>query len=247
MMRPSFAASLTLFVTLLTLHGSPAPAQVDPVQLHPLPGTHEWTAILGAADMDGDPADEIVIVNESSQLVIIDAATGEIQFDSEPYGWLAVLAPGWTREGTSDYHRNHGYGIFCDEDGDGIHCASVLVSDTSIYEHELAVICLDRSPASVPGAPGASRLHLEPNVPNPVGATTRIDFSLAAAGPTTVRIYDVQGRHVRALADGEMAAGEHAVVWDGKDDAGRAVAAGTYFYELETGGQHTARKALVLR
>jgi hypothetical protein len=236
--------AVTLFV--LALIGPGASAQVDPVQIYPLPGGHEWTAILGAANMDGDPADEIVVVNLDNHLVIVDSATGEIQFDSAPYGWPAIHAPGWNREIPEDFHRNHGYDIFCDEDGDGIFCVHMIVEVTN-YEDRLAVICLDRNAASAPSPPSTSKLHLRPNYPNPIGPSTRIDFSLAAAGHALVQVYDAEGRLVRVLLDEELTPGDHSVVWDGRNDAGRSVASGTYYYVLEAGGSRAARKSLVLR
>jgi flagellar hook assembly protein FlgD len=52
---------------------------------------------------------------------------------------------------------------------------------------------------------------------------------------------------VRRLAAGPLAAGEHAVPWDGKDDAGRAAASGVYFVRLEGDGVRSTRKAILLR
>ncbi len=239
--------AVVLFATLLVLSASNAFAQVNPVQLYPLPGQHEWNAIPGAANMDQDPADEIVLVNEHSQLVIVDSATGEIQFDSLPYGWNKVLVPGWEREGTSTYHRSHGFRVFCDENGDGIYCVNILVSVDSEYEYQLAVICLTRGATTVPGGPSDSRLNLRPNFPNPLRSSTRIDFSLASGGSATVRVLDTQGRLVRTLLSKELLAGDHSIVWDGRNDEGGALSTGMYYYELEANGQRSSRKAVLLR
>ncbi|MBD3160553.1 MAG: T9SS type A sorting domain-containing protein [Candidatus Latescibacteria bacterium] len=221
-----------------------ASAQVEMVEIFPLPGGHEWSAILGAANMDLDPADEIVIVDRDQQLLIVDSETGEIQFDSGPYDWNAVRAPGWT----SSSNNNHGYDIFCDEDGDGIYCANVLVSDISEYEYKLAVICPDRNPTAAPDAEdSSSQFDLRPGYPNPASTSTRIDFHLAEAARASVRVFDAQGRSIRTLLDEELAAGEHSVVWDGRNGAGREVASGTYYYELEMEGRRITRKSLILR
>jgi hypothetical protein len=244
-----FGRSLTALscCALLALSASGAFAQVDPVQIFPLPGAQNWTAIPGAANMDLDPADEIVLVNEDSRLVIVDAATGEIQFDSQPYGWTRLLAPGWEREGLSTYHRSQGFRVFCDEDGDGIFCVNILIAEASEYENQLAVICLDRNVAAVQDGPGQSQLQLGPNIPNPARATTRIDFTLASSGAATVRVLDTQGRLVRTLLNRELPAGKHSVVWDGRSDEGRSLATGMYYYELEANGERSARKAVLLR
>ncbi len=79
---------------------------------------------------------------------------------------------------------------------------------------------------------------LEQNVPNPFNPATRIAYRVPdAADDVTLKIYNLAGQLVRTLAGGPRAAGGHEAVWDGKDDAGRAVASGTYFYELRAGGQ----------
>ena len=49
-----------------------------------------------------------------------------------------------------------------------------------------------------------------------------------------MRLYDVSGRLVRTLADGDLAAGEQRLRWDGNDDRGRALASGVYYLRVET-------------
>lgn len=241
-----YTASVLIVCSLLFSH-SVASAQTDPVVIYPLPDSHTWTAILGAANMDFDPADEIVVIDEDQQLVIVDSSTGEIQFDSAPYGWKGVYGPGWNRELSENYARNHGYDVFCDEDGDGIYCINVLVSDISVYEYKFAVICLDRNPTNDQDIDQSSQLYLRQNFPNPLGPSTQIDFSMTNEGRAVLEVYDSQGRLVRKLLDQEKTAGDHTVFWDGKNDRGVSVASGAYYYELEVGGQRTARKSLVLR
>jgi len=105
----------------------------------------------------------------------------------------------------------------------------------------------------VPGVSGASdprpaaRTILYTNRPNPFSAETHIGFRLASAGPAELAIYDPAGRQVRSLISGPLSAGEHAVVWDGKDTQGHAVNAGIYFYELKTEGYTSQRKMLLVK
>jgi flagellar hook assembly protein FlgD len=56
----------------------------------------------------------------------------------------------------------------------------------------------------------------------------------------------VSGREVRVLFHGEVAAGSHDAVWDGRDAAGRPLPAGTYFYELTAGGERMSRRMIRL-
>ena len=65
------------------------------------------------------------------------------------------------------------------------------------------------------------------------------------AMPVTLAIYDVAGRRVRELAGGTWTAGDHDVVWDGRDARGRASASGVYFARLVT-PERTETRSLVL-
>ena len=76
--------------------------------------------------------------------------------------------------------------------------------------------------------------------PNPFNPRTEIVFRLAnvPAGntPVTVDLYDTAGRRVRRLWDGPLAAGRHRLTWDGRDDAGAALASGLYLVRVRWQG-----------
>lgn len=90
-------------------------------------------------------------------------------------------------------------------------------------------------------------LWLGVNSPNPFNPQTRIPFSISRSGRVALVIYDVKGRVVRRLLDGSYPAGEHDTVWDGRDDAGRPVSSGTYFYRLSVDGRSIARKGTLVK
>lgn len=71
--------------------------------------------------------------------------------------------------------------------------------------------------------------------PNPVTVRTTLRFGLASESPVRARLFDRDGRTVRTLADGRLPAGEHALAWDRRDDAGARVPAGVYLLRLEAG------------
>ncbi len=71
--------------------------------------------------------------------------------------------------------------------------------------------------------------------PNPFRSRTEVRFRLAQPGAAAVTLYDVAGRLVRVLREGEMPAGDHSVVWDGRAGATRA-APGIYFVRFEAAG-----------
>ncbi|MCK4408946.1 MAG: T9SS type A sorting domain-containing protein, partial [Candidatus Eisenbacteria sp.] len=70
--------------------------------------------------------------------------------------------------------------------------------------------------------------------PNPFNPRTTVEYTVATPGHVTLRVYDLAGRAVRTLVDGDVEVGEHRVVWDGTTDAGQRAASGVYFVRLES-------------
>jgi len=106
--------------------------------------------------------------------------------------------------------------------------------------------CLD--PTSTPSTPGDGLVNrLSQNQPNPFNPSTSIRYSLARSGPAALVIYDVNGRRVKTLVDGTLAAGPHVAVWDGLDDAGHKVPAGVYWSQLSSGSYTSNKKMVVVR
>ena len=79
------------------------------------------------------------------------------------------------------------------------------------------------------------------NYPNPFNPVTKIQFVLERDAQISLRVFDVQGRAVRTLVNGYVAAGSRVVGWDGTDDSGRSLASGTYFVRLQGGGKYLSR------
>jgi len=94
-------------------------------------------------------------------------------------------------------------------------------------------------------APLAFRLH--PSAPNPFRRETTISFDLPQSAPARVSVYNVSGALVRTLLDGAVAAGPHAVSWEGRDDRGVDVAQGIYVLRLESGSNVATRKVVLTR
>ena len=75
-----------------------------------------------------------------------------------------------------------------------------------------------------------------------------IRFRTVVDGTMALHVYDLTGQRIRDLWTGDKAAGDHALTWDGRDDAGQEVASGVYVYRLQTGdGSDVQRKLLLLR
>lgn len=92
-----------------------------------------------------------------------------------------------------------------------------------------------------PADPG-SRVWLAQNAPNPFRARTTIGYRLPAAGYVRLTLYDVSGREVSRLVEGVRAAGPHEVVLGGD-----ALASGVYTYRLESGGEVSQRRLVLVR
>lgn len=96
-----------------------------------------------------------------------------------------------------------------------------------------------------PELPAVNRLFQ--NYPNPFNPSTTISFSLSRRAHTTLAIYNVRGQLVRVLEQRVMREGPHSVAWDGRNQDGRAVASGIYFYRLRSGRFGAVRKMVLLR
>lgn len=86
-----------------------------------------------------------------------------------------------------------------------------------------------------------------PNYPNPFNASTSIAYQIPTAGHVSLVIYDVLGRTVRHLVGSHQKAGSHTVQWDSRDDKGREVKSGVYFYIFEAGSFSETHKMVLTR
>ncbi|MFH1278066.1 MAG: S8 family serine peptidase [Candidatus Eisenbacteria bacterium] len=95
--------------------------------------------------------------------------------------------------------------------------------------------------------PALRLMRSRPNPYRPNGGEIAIRFALPEASQAEVRIFDVAGRVVRTVAEGRFPAGEHHLAWDGRDDSGREVTSGVYFYRLKMGDKVESRRLTLLR
>jgi hypothetical protein len=90
-------------------------------------------------------------------------------------------------------------------------------------------------------------LMLGQNHPNPFNPSTAIAFALPAGGPVELAVFDVAGRRVRTLVSEALDAGQHTVLWDGRDEAGNQAASGIYLYKLVTETRTLTRKMMLVK
>jgi len=91
------------------------------------------------------------------------------------------------------------------------------------------------------------RFAVLPNAPNPFSTSTRIQYELPEMLDVSVSIYSPNGRLMREIALGVLAAGLHGFAWDGRDESGNDTASGVYFYELIAGSYRHLGKMLRIK
>lgn len=93
--------------------------------------------------------------------------------------------------------------------------------------------------------PGASFAALYPVMPNPVSRRATFAFDLRRAGRVALSVYDVAGRRVASVYEGDLVAGEHRMAWNGLDLRGARLNSGVYVYELAMGNERVTRRMIV--
>lgn len=83
------------------------------------------------------------------------------------------------------------------------------------------------------------------NYPNPFNPETTISFNMSKAGNASVAIYNLRGQLVNTLVNGEVAAGNQSVVWNGNDANNKSVASGVYFFRVKTDNQTISKKMVL--
>ena len=182
-------------------------------------------------DLNADGIDDWVFVGG-------DRASGLAVFIE----WGGGVQPTQDRE----RHRLTGSGTHVlsgDMDGDGDEDLVVLdpvLGGVHVLKNSLAstATAVQMSAAARP-----AQYRLGDSYPNPFNPTVVLPLDLAKdAAEVSLRVHDVLGRRVRQVWQGPLGAGSHRFVWDGRDEAGRAVAAGVYIYRVEMDGRVEAKK-----
>ena len=191
-------------------------------------GGATWTSVL-----DG-PTWKFVDLDASGRGYAAGHQEGTLmKTDDGGATWQAVPLPwrGWNpRESTEYLHHSLALAP------DGVVVGGVYAT---LFHAELATAPTDAPPP----APAVLALQAAPNPFNPA---TTLRFTLPTAGRARVEVFDMRGRRVRTLLAGQLAAGEHARRWDGRDAAGRVLPSAVYLARVTAGGgQATAKVVLV--
>lgn len=85
------------------------------------------------------------------------------------------------------------------------------------------------------------------NFPNPFNGSTTIRYALAKPSRVRVAVYDVLGQSICMLHNGMKHAGEHALIWNGRDGSDHPVGSGLYYYRLESDKHQITKKMFLCR
>jgi hypothetical protein len=118
---------------------------------------------------------------------------------------------------------------------------------TSSGETDVFVVKYGETVTGVGDTPGQRGVSVSSH-PNPFNPTTTVSYTVPAAGPVTVAIYDAAGARVATLVNsGKRAPGAYQVDWEGRTDAGGRAPSGVYFARVEQGGVIATAKLVLLK
>ncbi len=98
-----------------------------------------------------------------------------------------------------------------------------------------------------PVVPVTQVAELLPAHPNPFNPQTVLEYSLPEAQQVELSIFDLSGRMVRRLEQGQRAAGNHTVTWQGEDDQGRRVPSGMYLARFTAGRVSQTQRLMLVK
>ncbi|MDR3625291.1 MAG: T9SS type A sorting domain-containing protein [Ignavibacteriaceae bacterium] len=99
-----------------------------------------------------------------------------------------------------------------------------------------------KTTVTVPGTFSLSNAY-----PNPFNPTTNIKFAVAKSENITLVVFNLLGQKVKTLVNGMMKVGDYTATWDGKDEFGKSVASGIYFYRFESQSFTSTKKMILMK
>jgi hypothetical protein len=129
------------------------------------------------------------------------------------------------------------------------------VVDTPYGDTLNASLWITFSPATIPDSTTTyvnsekviGRFDLQQNYPNPFNPATTIMYSVGHSSHVELKVYNSLGQMIRTLVNDFKTSGNYSIIWDGRDNSGRMVPSGTYFYTFKTGNFVSAKKMIYLK
>ena len=196
------------------------------------------TAILAPADTVSSggtvvPAVEVKNLGTLSDMAKVRFQIGDFYVDSVN----VALQPGKTDTAVLDIWTPGLLGTF------PVRCTSATIRTDQVTDNNLLTGSVFVGPAGMEEQRlGNALFALLGGSRNPSAGRATIRYSLAEASPVDLRIFSTTGELVRVLETGSRPSGLHQVVWDGKDELGRAVGRGTWFCRMTAGSFQAVSK-----
>lgn len=89
--------------------------------------------------------------------------------------------------------------------------------------------------------------ELSQNYPNPFNPETKIRYQLPNSGEVVLKIFDILGREVKSLVNEKLEAGFHEVTWNGRNNSGRKVSSGVYYYQIRASEFKETKKMILMK
>ncbi len=185
----------------------------------------------------------------------VSAGNWELQFNGEHFAFAGVRPSDWSRDCIIESRVDGGtihiaLAVTGELEGDGtlftIFFERITDGDLNLEVLEAVLNETRFTNVAVDGAIPAT-FGLSQNYPNPFNPTTSISYSIPEESHVAITIYSILGREVRTLVSNVQPAGRYTLHWDGKDNFGRGVASGVYFYRMETKSFAAVRKMLFIK
>ena len=184
------------------------------------------------------------------------SAGGVYVFFQLPYGSVQVAEGEGGGAGigyTSAEEGVAGWMTLEGEEWDSLHPDYGFAVDALVGVKDAGTVILEQVVKSVGVADKSAEEVVElqtamlPPRPNPFNPKTTLKFTLKDAGKVNLSIYDLQGRLVKVLANQTYAAGEHELVWLGRNDSGREVASGLYLARIQANRYSQTHRLVLVR
>ncbi len=92
-----------------------------------------------------------------------------------------------------------------------------------------------------------TEFSLQQNYPNPFNPVTRIQYNLPVRSEVRFEIYNTLGTKIATLVNDTQSAGAYMLTWNGKDDLGKQMPSGLYFYRISTEGFNQTRRMMLMK
>ncbi|MCK4427119.1 MAG: M6 family metalloprotease domain-containing protein, partial [candidate division Zixibacteria bacterium] len=200
-----------------------------------------WIKPWGLGGAENQTSKDILVPDSEADMVLVHA-----EIDWDPTGLVAGT------KFQNDYFKVVLFGFGFEALSGGVHQGHPLSEPHFVMRRVLDwlrgytdIFDFEEEHTSIPKS-----IKLFQNYPNPFNPITSIQFTVnSGQSPlhTTLKIYNIRGQLVGTLVDEDKPGGDYAVLWDGRDEGGKEVSSGIYFYKLTAGSSYEVKKMVLLK